>query len=584
MKQIPENIYAENFVAKNNCLYDVRTNRQGSNERKLCNFVPWLVREVTMDDGVETTTRIALAGVHESGRTLPVVEMRTEDLSSFNWLNKHWGIDCIIEPGTLVKDVIRYAIQTTAHNATRSMVYTVTGWRELEDGWKFLMPGDEAVTVSLPGKMQGYNMERHWEKVDIATSLALLDSKVAPPEILFPMLAFAFLSPLNHFLKLTGHEPKFVLFLVGKTGSRKSTLAALFLSFFGRFTGTELPLSFRDTSNSILNHAFSLKDVLTCIDDFHPAGRQEENKLTASAQSIMRAYGDRTGRGRLNSDSTPMETRPPRGNAIITGEFPPDIGESGTARYFSLELHDGDVDLDELTMFQEEASKGVLQRCMFSFVEWLKETCLYNKDAETKFISALKKLFEARRSVFQKACPACHGRVPESAAWLEIGMELYLSFTAARLELPKSDLDGYRNQFHELLVRLCKQQAENVRQDRPTHKFIRKLYALLESGQCCLLSRYTTDDYIPPNCIGYEDDMFLYLHSEPAHRLVRKFCEEQGESFGISNKELLKQMAEEGLLSPGKEQNTKSIRINEKSKRLACIYKSKAQQIYDGTL
>ena len=83
MKQIPENIYAENFVAKNNCLYDVRTNRQGSNERKLCNFVPWLVREVTMDDGVETITRIALTGVHENGRTLPVVEIRTEDLSSF---------------------------------------------------------------------------------------------------------------------------------------------------------------------------------------------------------------------------------------------------------------------------------------------------------------------------------------------------------------------------------------------------------------------------------------------------------------------------------------------------------------------
>ena len=52
----------------------------------------------------------------------------------------------------------------------------------------------------------------------------------------------------------------------------------------------------------------------------------------------------------------------------------------------------------------------------------------------------------------------------------------------------------------------------------------------------------------------------------------------------IQFKELLKQLAEEGLLSPGKEQNTKSIRINEKSKRLACIYKSKAQQIYDGAL
>ena len=78
--------------------------------------------------------------------------------------------------------------------------------------------------------------------------------------------------------------------------------------------------------------------------------------------------------------------------------------------------------------------------------------------------------------------------------------------------------------------------------------------------------------------------MFILLHSEPAHKLVRKFCEEQGEAFSISNKELLKQLAEEGLRSPGKEQNTNSIRINEKSKRLACIYKSKAQQIYDGAL
>lgn len=537
-----------------------------------------------MDDGVETTTRIALAGVHESGRSLPEVEIDTEDLSGFNWHTRYWGIDCIIEPGTTVKDVIRYAIQTTAHNAERSTVYTVTGWRELVSGWKFLMPGDDAVTVSLPGKMQGYTMEHTWQPVDIATTLALLDSKVAPPEVLFPMLALTFLSPLNHFLKLAGHEPKFVLFLVGKTGSRKSTLAALFLSFFGRFTGTELPLSFRDTGNSILYHAFSLKDVLTCIDDFHPAGRQEENRLTASAQSVMRAYGDRTGRGRLRADASPMEARPPQGNAILTGEFPPDIGESGTARYFALELHDGDVNLEELTMFQEQAEMGAFQRCMFSFVEWMKECCLCSKEREASFVSALKKQFEARRSAFRKECPNCHGRVPEAAAWLELAMELYLVFAASRLNVKSSELNDYRIRFHEILVRLSKQQAESIRQDRPTHKFIRKLYALLDSGQCCLLNRYTTDDYIPPSCIGYEDEMFLYLHSEPAHRLVRKFCEEQGETFTIGQRALLKQLAEEGLLSTGGEQNTKVITINGKQKRLACLYKSRAEQIYNGTL
>lgn len=178
--------------------------------------------------------------------------------------------------------------------------------------------GGDTQTVCLPNKLQGYTMERRCEDVDIATALALLQSEVAPPEILYPLTAFTFLSPLNSFLKHVGCEPKFVLFLVGKTGSRKSTLAALFLSFFGRFTGAELPLSFQDTHNSILHHAFSLKDVLTCVDDFYPAGRMEETKLTAVAQSIMRAYGDRVGKGRLRPDASPMEARPPQGNTIIT--------------------------------------------------------------------------------------------------------------------------------------------------------------------------------------------------------------------------------------------------------------------------
>lgn len=196
---------------------------------------------------------------------------------------------------------------------------------------------------------------------------------------------------IYHFLRLAGCEPKFVLFLVGKTGSRKSMLAALFLSFFGMFNGANLPLSFRDTANSVLRHTFILKDVLTCVDDFHPTGQKETTSMNAMAQAIMRAYGDRTGRGRLRADASPMESLPPQGNTIIAAEFPPDIGESGTARYFALELMEGDVDLEVLTAFQKQAEDGTLQRCMYGYLEWLKETYLWNVDG---FLSDLKTQFE----------------------------------------------------------------------------------------------------------------------------------------------------------------------------------------------
>ena len=573
--------YAPNYKNKDGCLCEIKHNKQGEYDKKLCNFTPWIVSEITVDDGVETSTRIRLAGVHESGRTLPEIEIAAEELGNFNWLHKNWGIDCILEQGYGVKDSIRYAIQTTASDATKQMIYTVTGWKQINGQHHFLMPGDEAQTVSLAGRMHGYTMERSFHVEDAAHTLGILLSHLAPPEVLLPLLAYTFLTPLNHFLKLAGYEPKFVVFLIGKTGSRKSSLSAMVLSYFGNFTGTDLPLTFGDTKNSILHHTYVLKDVLTCIDDFHPGSRQEETRMTETVQTIMRGYGDRAGRGRLRADASPMESRPPQGNAIITGEFPPDIGESGTARYFMLELREGDVDLNLLSNCQEYAASGSLQRCMFGYLEWLKETYLKDDKSVKKFVADLKRKFEEKRSAFQTSGILCHGRVPEMVAWMQMGMEYLLKFLKTKLNLDDAEILEFQNRFQSILYKLAERQAESIIQDKPTHKFVRKFYALLESGKVCVLDKNRPCDFIPQSCVGYEDDEFFYLHSEVIHKEVRKLCDEQGESFTISQKSLLKALAEEGFVETASGQNTKQVRIGKKKMRLLCLRKNMVRQITD---
>lgn len=62
--------YAPNYKIENGCLHEVKETPKRVYERKLCNFTPWIVSEITVDDGVESSTRIRLAAVHESGRTL----------------------------------------------------------------------------------------------------------------------------------------------------------------------------------------------------------------------------------------------------------------------------------------------------------------------------------------------------------------------------------------------------------------------------------------------------------------------------------------------------------------------------------
>lgn len=576
--------YAQKYKVKGNCLFEIIPGKSGTIERKLCNLAPEIVREITVDDGAVTTTYVKLRGVHESGRLLPEIEIPAADLASFNWMAERWGMDCILEVGKAIKDCVRHAIQTTAAYAEKKTVFRVTGWKRIAEDWHYLMPGDDEYTVDLHGKLQGYGMERKCDPFDIQTAACLLRISLAPEEVMFPLLAFTFLSPLNHFLKEAGCEPKFVLFLVGKTGSRKSTLAALMLSFFGKFTASELPLSFRDTSNSILHNAFSLKDVLTVIDDLHPSSRQEEQKMNGTAQAVMRAYGDRTGKGRLRADATPMESRPPQGNAIVTAEFTPDIGESGTARYFALELKESDVDLQILSAYQKEAARGTFQRCMYAYTEWIRETFLHSEEAKQEFIRFLNSRFLSCRDEFRESGIRCHGRVPEAVAHLRMGMDFFLLFLKEKLVMDEESCAEIQARFKDILYRLAARQAENIEQDKPTHLFIRKLFSLLESEKICLLNRNEVHEFVPNHCVGYEDESWFYLHTDIAHRMVRKLCEEQGESFAVTAKGLLKAMAEEGLIKTSAGQNTVSIRINGKSRRVMCLDKHKAKMIADGSL
>lgn len=577
------NRYAQQFRVVDGCLMESKISKQGSTERKLCNFAPYLTEEVIVDDGVETSTRIKLRGVHQSGRELPEIEIGGSELSSFNWLAERWGMDCILEVGQNIKDSVRYAIQTTAEHAERKTVYAVTGWKKLDGKWVFLLPGDRERTVSLPGKMQGYRMEEGCTEDDLSILAALLQRGPVPSSVLLPLLALVFLSPLNHFLKLAGCEPKFLLLLLGKTGARKSTLAALMLSFFGRFTATELPLSFQDTGNSILYHAFALKDVLTCIDDFHPASRTEEQKLTATAQTVLRAYGDRVGRGRLRADSTPMASRPPQGNAIVTAEFPPDIGESGTARYFPLELSAGDVDLDCLSYFQMQAAGGVLARCMCAYLNWIRDTYLSTEQKLETFLFVLQSNFKYFRDRFRDSGIVCHGRVAETVSWLQMGMNLLSVFLVEQNVTTQTEAQELVSRFEKLLYDLAAKQAASIAEDCPSHRFVRKLLALLEAGQVCLLQKDCTAEFLPQNCIGYEDDRCIYLFSEVAHKAVREWCERQGESFTISCRALLKALAEEGFLETGAGQNTKSVRLGGNPKRVACLLKSKTDELTERT-
>lgn len=576
------------YKVSNNCLYkEIHKKDNVTTTKKLCNFVPYAKNETLLDDGIEKQRLLTIGCIHCSGRKMPDIRISSNEFNTLNWINRDWGLQCNVETGQMVRDSIRHAIQCTANNIDIKHIYTHTGWQKIDGKWIFLCNNlylDEniEVNIELQGKLSRYSLldvtKRNINE-DLQNIKKLLDENFIPHKIMLPLLGITFLSPLNHFLKMADCEPKIVLFLIGKTGARKSTLASLMLSFFGNFTNTDLPISFRDTDNSIIEQTFLLKDVLTVIDDYHPSGSSlEEKMMTKIAQTIMRAYGDRIGKNKLKRDSTLKVSRPPRGNAILTGESVPDISESGTARYIIVELQQKDINLEKLTEVQNLARDGVFQSIMSCFIRkiyltantdfMLNEMC---EELRIDFLqgrAVMQNELENREIIF-------HPRIPEALAWIWIGFDRFLRFLMDYKVIQNAEANELYSDILQILIDLAIQQSKSTKEDNPSVKFVTKLNALIESKNVHIEEKQNYMFAGGTNFIGYEDSDYYYLIPDMAHKVVKKLCDEQGESFPSNKKGLLKHLAEDGFIEVEQNSNTKALHLGDKKVRFIWLKKDK---------
>lgn len=561
---IDESIYEPPYVVKSGCLYEMVNIKDQVIPVKLADFVPVLVAEITRDDGTEQTKMFKVSAVHKSGITLPEVTVSAEEMQSMKWLLNRWGAYGAAQPKQNVLSKICHAILSTKTVVEFRTVYLQTGWKKINGEYVFLMPNTQRqISVELQGKLKNYSLSNKFSQDDLIYLSAMLENSFAAQNVMLPLLAVTFLCPLNHFLKIAGYEPKFVTAIIGKTGSRKSTLAALFLSFFGKFSASDLPMSFHDTANSILSNIYYLKDVLTCIDDFHPSGMLHEQEMKSIAQNISRYYGDRIGRARLNSKSELQSSRPPTGNAIITAEYTPEISVSGSARYFNIELNENDVNLDELSEYQQLAGSGTLNGIMRLYIDWIKDVYLVD---ESLFVKMLEDMFSKYRSDFISVlCRSkikFHNRTPDMLAHLKIGFSFLLMFLNMSEQITKSEFDKFEKIFDEIILKSVSDNTEIIELENPTTKFCEKLRSLLDSGRCYVEIRGAEGSPRQKNCLGLQDDNYYYLFADAAHSEVRKLCAEQGEHFSISKNELLRQLRKDGILISRTSRNTISIRDN----------------------
>lgn len=563
-----------NYKVIHGNLYKVKN----SDEKQLLgNFYIKPIEEVIKDNGVDVQRYFRLMPVVEHKKLL-AADIEATKFNSMSFIAPTWGLKLKYSTTTNVLPSIRESVQTLAGNIEEQYIYQHTGWRNICGKWCYLHAngaiGLDGVSVELYGRLSKYSFPNkvNDNKKSLETMMLLIS--VAPLETIYPLIAITFLSPLNEFMRQVSIEPSFLVFLLGRTGCMKSTLAALFMCFFGEFDNKCLPMSFRDTPNSIEKSAFLLKDTLTVIDDFHPTtNRAEYIKLQTTAQSISRAYGDRVGRGRMNSDGSLKQAYVPRGNAIITGEDVPNIGESGVARNIIIEIKKDDIKKDVLTLLQNKAH--LLNECMFEFIKWI---ATQTKDLPDR----LKRDFLLYRdkAINNKG----HSRIPESIAHLQVGFTQVTQFLKYHGLLDDETEKNYNEQAFEIFMNIANSQNEIVKEDKPIERFINPLMELIAANKLYVIS--TNASSLNPGSegfVGYEDEEYYYLSPIIVYSEVKKFYRNQGLEFPVSKQILFKHLEQEGYIEveniKGRTNRTKVKSIGSSKERYLWLKKYKLQNI-----
>jgi hypothetical protein len=545
----------------------VQPTRNGDVTVPLANFTARIVEQVTVDDGAERRTVLALEGKLSDGTALPRAEVPADQFAWMRWVTAAWGTKAVVYAGAQTADHARVAVQVLSEGVRTRTVYGHLGWREVGGRWLYLHAGGglgadgpvEGVEVQPPEALAGFVLPEPPAgaalTAAVGASLALLDG-LAPDRIVFPLLAGVYRAALGE----AAGALDLSLFLAGPHGAGKSELAALAQQHHGpALDARHLPGAWSSTANALECLAFTAKDALLVVDDFKPGGAAgDRQRLERDADRLLRAQGNRAGRQRLRSDGTLRPGRPPRGLILSTGEDVP-AGQSLRGRALVLEVGPADVaPLAKLTPYQRHAAAGLYALALAGYARWL----------AARYADLCRRLPAERAALRERAqTGAGSPRTPGMVADLALGLRLFLDFALEAGAITEAERADLERRGWAALQEAAAAHAKHVQAAEPTAVFLRLLAGALASGRAHVAG---PDGGAPPNAaawgwrrvptasgqdwqpqgrrVGWLDGGELYLEPEAAHAEAQRLAGEQGEALAVSPRTLWQRLRERGLL------------------------------------
>jgi len=548
-------------------------NAEGVVTEAISNHAPMLKRIIRKEDGFTVTEEIEFRARRRHRYETPVCVDKKTMIGSQPQVM--FSPACRIYLGK--GNVAHYSefMQIQCEDADVETVYSHTGWIITENGDRVFLNGNYSVDKN--GLSSAYNVELDPDfqcfqfypvqddyEICFKTLFEGLP-KAVPDWVYIPMLAYTFMTPLNEMLRVKGKEPCFSMYLIGKTGSFKSSLSKLFLCFFGKLNYADTaPITFLDTQNAIGRKLAVGADLPLLLDDRRPTNNNgDKQRYEGIEKYVSSAVGDRATRGRLNSDSTAKQSYVAKSNLIVTAEEAfVNIGSSSIARSVSIELEPDTVDFKALQTLQDNPEH--FNKVMQLYLNWL----INHWDEVDKASDEVLKFY---RELFSDAG---HARLATAFSQLMFGFATFLCFAEEYGQIDADEKKALLSRAKMIFLDMCEKQNKKVESEKPTNLYIDLLKEMLETKRVRLVDLTKTQqegDIISnplmtgKTCIGYRDENYIYLTPQVAYTEVYTFYGESGYTFPATKSSLWKMFLDEGKVAPEISKNGKT-RIDRRKK------------------
>ncbi len=523
---------------------------------QLTNWSATIVADVEHDDGAETQRWFEIE-LRQGERTARA-KVRPADMAHVRtWSLNGLGATAWIAVGNQNQERVLHAVQLQSQHPHRVRIYCHTGWRFIDAVPVYLHAGGGIgavgavahLSVSLPDALGPHRLPDpptgQKEKMALTVAFGLLD--LAPDTVTAAVLGAAWRAPLGHC--------EVTVFVTGPSGAGKTELTALAQQHFGAaFSARRLPAAWSGTGNSINEICYLAKDALVTVDDFVPKGSQVMRAgLHATAEMVIRAQANVTGRSRMTAEVSLRPSRPPRGTLLATGEDVPS-GQSLKARMLVVDLGPQDLDFTALTSAQAAGREGLFATAMAGYVRWLA--------AHPRRLEEVRARVEALRG--DLALSTAHRKTPTLVADVALGWRTVLDYATDCGALSESQAEATWRRVRDALSVAANHQDQQHAQADPVQRFLELVGTALSSGRAHLSAvdggppqnatawgwraEMSAAQVRPQGCrLGFVDAGDTFLFPVEVMRVVSSFSG-TGEEITLGNTAMGKRLHEGGVL------------------------------------